>query len=624
MLIKALVFLVLLLVSVLLFVQVLRQRLGAIGSASGGFPTDGTGRRLLRVLREVVFQSKVIGNRPLAGLAHALVFWAFLAFVLETLNHFSLAFLPGGILPRSGRFHEAFQSLVALFAYAAGLGILYLAFRRFVLRPRPLGTELSLTSGLVALFIFLLMVTFLAKYHECPVMSSGGKWAEANWWLHSVVLLAFLVLIPRSKHLHLVLSPFAVFFRNEVMGRLLPLDFEKEEMGAGSLADLGKANALAIFSCVECGRCWEHCPAAQTGKALDPKQLVLNLRAGFLEDPEQQAVGGCLPEEWLWQCTTCGACAEQCPTGNDQPLSLLEYRRGLVSEGRFPATFRTLFDNLERSGNPWRYAAQDATAFLEEHDVPFHDGSQKVLYWMGCMARFDEAYRAVALDFLRILKAAEVDFGVLRKEKCTGDAARRAGNEFAFQELAMENAETINEADPELIVSTCPHCIKTLSEYQDLPEELRLKQIPLVHHSVFIQDLIRDGRLRPETGAPGQLEGRLAYHDACYLSRYIGGEVIRAPREVLGACGTSLVEAPRTGRRSFCCGAGGAMLFAEETEGTRVNHERTDELLATGARIFGTSCPFCQTMLRDGAVDKGREEIKVLDIAQIVAAGLPG
>ncbi|MCB9474671.1 MAG: (Fe-S)-binding protein [Candidatus Delongbacteria bacterium] len=607
-----------------LFLVELLRRLNAVSQVSPGWPEPSLAR-LKRFVGEVLFQRKIIRHRPLAGWAHALVFWAFLAFALETLNHLSqaLPFLPYGFLPRHGWFHTIFQGIVGAFAWAALGGILYLFVRRFILRPAPLGKKLSWESGVVAFFIATLMVTYLLKYHDPGLYGVGTQAGPTVWWIHTLTLCAFMALIPRSKHLHLVLGPLGVYMRNETMGHMQPLDFENEETGAHLLSDLARKDALAAFACVECGRCMEHCPATQTGKALDPKQLVLRVRGGLLDEATQAAVSDTvIPQDWLWQCTTCGSCALQCPTGNDQPLLIQELRRGLVSEGEFPATFRTFFDNLERSGNPWRYQSAEAVKFIRELDLPMADGSQKVLYWMGCMARYDESYRKVALDFVRILRAAGVDFGVLVNEKCTGDAARRAGNEMAFQELAMENAALINEIGPSTIVSTCPHCIKTLEEYKDLAPELRLGAVPIVHHSAFIKDLVQHGHIELKPDA--QFDGAaVTYHDACYLSRYIGQEVIDAPRDLLRFSGAAVVEPERHGDRSFCCGAGGAMLFAEETEGTRINHARTDELLATGAKTVCTACPFCRTMISDGVKDKGRqEEIEVLDLAQLVARSM--
>jgi Fe-S oxidoreductase len=240
---------------------------------------------------------------------------------------------------------------------------------------------------------------------------------------------------------------------------------------------------------------------------------------------------------------------------------------------------------------------------------------------MGCMARYDESYRKVALDFVAVLRAAGVDFAVLKDEKCTGDAARRAGNEFLFQQLAMENTEKLNAANPDLIVSTCPHCVKTLGEYRGLAEEMRLKDVPVLHHTQFIQRLLEQGRLQLDPATHAHLTTDLVYHDPCYLSRY-QDDGVDAPREVLRAAGSQLHEAERHGRRSFCCGAGGAQLFMEESAGTRVNHARTDELLQAGAQAVCVACPFCSTMLKDGLTDKGHGEMPVLDVAQVVAAAL--
>lgn len=616
-LLKGLIFTVLTIAAGALFWQELSRRLKAVRKAKGPLDRDQPERRWARVLREVLLQTRVIRHRPLPGLAHALLVWAFLAFALETVNHLSQTWLPGGFLPSAGTFHALFQGVVAVFAWAATAGIVVLAFRRFILRPRTLGPTLAWSSGLVALFILLLMLTYLAKVYAW--IEPVGVVADVNWALHTLVLLGFIVLIPRSKHLHLVLGPVAVFYRNETPGALAPLDFENEEMGVTTLAGLRQNNALAVFACVECGRCMEHCPATQTGKALDPKELVLKMRDGYLADPSAPALESQIPADWLWQCTTCGACAEQCPTGNDQPLTILEFRRGLTSEGIFPDTLRTLFDNLERSGNPWRHAPADGAAFLRESNIPLHDGSQKVLYWMGCMARYDDAYRKVALDFTRILTAAGVAFGVLKDEKCTGDAARRAGNEFVFQQLAQENSALINAADPDLIVSTCPHCVKTLGEYRGLAGDMRMKDVPVVHHSQFIRQLLDQGRLRLQPGSLTELERRLVYHDPCYLSRYQDDSAVDSPREVLRASGVDLREAERHGRRSFCCGAGGAQLFMEETEGQRVNHARTEELLKADAAGVCVACPFCRTMLKDGLTDKGHGDMPVLDLAQVVA-----
>jgi Fe-S oxidoreductase len=396
-----------------------------------------------------------------------------------------------------------------------------------------------------------------------------------------------------------------------LLARIRPLDFEKEEFGAEKLTDLAKHSLLGAFTCVECGRCRDHCPAKQTEKLLDPKQLMLDLRAGLLKDPTQAAIGEVVKEEILWQCTTCGACTFQCPVGIDQPIPIIEFRRGLVAGGLFPSAMRPLFDNLEKSFNPWKYPESQAAEFLTENKFPEFNG-QDILYWMGCMGRYDFYYQKVALAFKTILDKSGISWGILKDEKCTGDAARRAGNEFLFVTLAEMNTEMLNSAKPSRIVTTCPHCLRTLTEYRDFGLNPEIK---LVHHTEFIEELILSGKL----GVSLKERGQAAFHDACYLSRYLGKKYSEYPRRNLRAAGIRPIEVARNKQHSFCCGAGGAMLFTEETEGTRINHNRVEELTATGCNTISTACPFCQLMLRDGLADKGKEGIEVRDVAQFVA-----
>jgi Fe-S oxidoreductase len=301
--------------------------------------------------------------------------------------------------------------------------------------------------------------------------------------------------------------------------------------------------------------------------------------------------------------------------GIDQVVPIIEMRRGSVANSIFPDTMRSLFDNLESVANPWLYPPADAAAFLSENHFPAHEKG-KVLYWMGCMGRYDAEYRKVSLAFSKLLNAAGVNWGVLADEQCTGDAARRAGNELLFQTLAACNIEILNEADPASIVTTCPHCMRTLKEYKDLG----LKDFKIIHHTQYLADLIEQGKLKLDWKSYGA--GKVVYHDPCYLSRYGDDKDSRNPRHLIRTARKSISEPGRAKRTSFCCGAGGAMLFTEETEGTRINHERVDELLKTGAESVAIACPFCQMMIRDGLADKGKETIPVRDVAQILAENL--
>ena len=608
--IESIILVVLVVASVVLFWLPVQKRINVIKSVKGELKFDDFSRRLSRWFAEVVFQGKVISRRPLAGLMHAFVFWGFVFFIPETLHHFGQGF--GISLLGEGFFHWVITAVVSAWAVLVLVGIIYLAFRRFVLRPEVLGEKLSVSSGFVALFIIILMVSYLLGLYT---FESGTAAYRINWWIHALTIMAFAVLIPHSKHLHLVLSPLTTLTKSFRLADIRPLDFEKEEFGAVKLTDLDVHTALGAFTCVECGRCQDHCPTYQTGKVLNPKQIMLDLRRGYLANPDAAVVADkVLPAEALWQCTTCGACTYQCPVGIDQVVPILELRRGLGAEGEFPKPMTALMKNLERNANPWGYTQNQAEEFLDKHNYPAYDG-QDVLYWMGCLARYDVQYRQVSLAFTSILNAAQTSWGVLREEKCTGDAARRAGNEYQFQELAMANVEMLNEANPKTIVTTCPHCLRALNEYK----ELNFKpEIQIIHHSTFIEQLLAAGKIKL-SGGHGQ---KAVFHDSCYLSRYEGRRGWQAPRTILRAAGVEVCEPPRTKDKSFCCGAGGAQLFNEETQGERVPHVRTEELLRTSAKEIAAACPFCPIMIRDALAVKDIEGITVKDIAEYVAERL--
>ena len=452
------------------FIAPIVTRLRAIQKASKGFVVDQIPRRLKRFVWEVLLQGTVIKQRPFAGLMHALVFWGFLAFVPITLEHFGRGYRVA--LLGHGTFYNVLSSVVAVLAVGVLVGIIALLIRRFVFHPAALG-PVKLESGIVGLLIVILMVTYLLDFtlnqqvlalnaaiqsnphlqHSASDLILGPQSYKFNWWIHTLSILLFMWLIPRSKHLHLVLSPVTTFLKDFELARIRPLDFEKEEFGAIKLKDLSAHTALGAFTCVECGRCYDHCPARNTGKLLDPKKLMLDLRDGFLKDSEQSLVSATIEEEILWQCTTCGACTFQCPVGIDQVIPILETRRGVIAEGGGPHTFGTFFGNLERLQNPWAYPTPQAHDFIREYQYPEYNGHEW-LYWMGCLARFDLTYRKVSLAFKAILDRSNTSYGVLLNDQCTGDAARRAGNEFLFQQLATANIEMLKASGVKNIVAT--------------------------------------------------------------------------------------------------------------------------------------------------------------------------
>ena len=555
------------------------------------------GPRIRELVWEVMLQAKVIRERPLPGLAHAFVFWGFCAFALVTLNHIAIGFGSRFLTP--GGFY--FQ-LAAVFAVLVAVSISALFVRRFLLRPKWLG-ELSYQSGVIALLIFVLMATFLVAF-----------WAgdsKALWWTHTAALVIFLPLIPHTKHLHLVLSPFSIFLSRGGFAKIPPLAGD-EDFGLDTGKDLTQIVALQAYSCVECGRCTEHCPANNTGKILDPKKIALGVR-GYLNEfgpaSAEPLFGKHLLQEAAFQCTTCGACEYQCPVGVEHLPIIVGLRRGAVNTGKWEDSYGTkLFLALERNGNALGFSSAERDKFIAKEQLPIFDGSQEYCLWMGCMGAYDPQGREIIAAFARVMKHLGTTFGVLQKEKCTGDPARRLGNDLVFQQLAESNLETLRQGQVTKIVSICPHCVRTIStdwqEHGQAP--------PIEHHSEFMARHI--DRLPQSKG------DNIVYHDPCYLGRY--RNIYDEPRSVLSRSG-EVVDPPRSRERSFCCGAGGGLAFLGEEQGDRVSHNRARELVATGAGTVAAACPFCNTMFRDALSAVSPSPPKLLDVAQIVAASLP-
>jgi Fe-S oxidoreductase len=588
------------------------RRFGAVvrvlraARATPDYSLSPIGPRLRQFFWEVAAQAKVIGGRPLAGLAHAFVFWGFCAFALATVNHFAEAFGARLLSPESG-FGRAYLVFVAIWAVAVAIAITGLFLRRFVARPVWLG-KLSRESGVIAGLILLLMLTYLAG-----LWLPEGATARGNWWLHTLALLAFLPLIPHTKHLHLALSPVTVFLRRQGFSRIPPLSGD-EDFGLDAGKDVTRIDALQAFTCVECGRCTEHCPAYNTGKILNPKEIVLGVR-GYLNEfgaaGDAPLLGRHIAEEAVFQCTTCGGCEFECPVGIQHLPLIVGLRRGAVNTGKWENEYGSkLFLNLERNGNALGFAPSERQKFIEKNELPYFDGSQEYCLWLGCMGSYDPQGREVVLALARLLRHAGVTFGVLRKEKCTGDPARRLGNDLAAAQVAEANIETLRAAQVARMVSICPHCVRTIgTDWHEYGAAF-----DIVHHSELLARL--GTRLPPaQTSA-----GTVVFHDPCYLGRY--RSVYDEPRSVLQRY-AKVADPPRSRERSFCCGAGGGQMFLGDEKGRRVNLARAEELVATGAPVIGTACPFCQSMFRDALGTLTQSPPSLLDIAQIAAAALP-
>jgi Fe-S oxidoreductase len=491
----------------------------------------------------------------------------------------------------------------------------------------------------------------------------GAAWVgyRVSWWTHALLVLAFLNYLPYSKHLHVASSLFNVYFSNttwkgeRAVMRPMDLDADVEKFGASDVEDLTWKNLLDGYSCTECGRCTAACPANITGKLLSPRKIVVNARQRLMEKgplltgdrmeflrpmfvhaegadagartPEQvlehRLLDHYITEEELWACTSCRACVQECPVSIDQLDVINEMRRFLVlTESRFPAEIQPAFESLERNGSPWAFAQSDRARWAEGMDIPTMAELQSrgerpdVLFWVGCMGSFDDRAKKITVAFARILQACAVRFAILgQEEHCHGDPARRMGNEYLYQMLAKDTIETLNRYNVLTVVTSCPHCFHQIgNEFPQLGGNYEV-----IHHSTYIERLLQENRV-PLRGDEGK-RLTVAYHDSCYLGRY--NDIYEAPRETLRRAlpVVTLVEPARTKDRGLCCGAGGGRMFMEERTGKRINVERVEELLATGADTIAVACPFCMTMMTDGARAKNAD-VNVVDIAEVVAGQL--
>lgn len=594
------------------FAAQVAKRVRLIVSAPGTISLDDAGLRLQRFLLDVVLQRRTIRERPGAGLAHAFVFWGFVAFGGYT----AVEFLHGlGIIDLTHTsWFGVYRSVLTPFALAVLAGIVFLLIRRALVRPVGLGDHVSIESVVIALFIATLMVTFLLTWRLDETSVAG----RVNWWTHSLVILAFLALIPASKHFHLVLSPLTVFLKSPELGAVPNLDFEKEQVGLETVKDLGSKTVLDAFTCVECGRCQVNCPAWGAGKDLNPKTLILQSQQALLAGQRETKLGELYNEKVLWQCTTCGACENQCPVGIEHLPLIIGSRRGLVSNGDAPDYLGGMYNHLERRGNIWGLGYDQRQKFVEAAGLEIFDPAKHdVLVWLGCAGAFEADFQKSLRALFEILRARKVSFGVLSKERCNGDPAKRTGNEYMFQELANANIQELRAAgvgrvlpDPakkKKILTSCPHCVKTIgNDYRRFGYE-----VEIVHSAVFVEELTRG--LRPA----GASSPTVTYHDPCYLGRYAGK--VDEPRALLARFGADVKEPVRNRDNPYCCGAGGGLLFAdkEEEPGSRISDVRFKQLRETGADTVVTACPFCSIMLK-GAQTTSGADVQFVDLMTFV------
>ncbi len=589
------------------FIYEVRRRIWIVLKGIGSLSFDNIVPRLWRVFREVFLHERVIRDRFWPGLMHALVFWGFVVFGIITINHFALGFNYHLI---SHKYLQLYSYIVIPFSILVLIGITSLAWRRFYKRPEALG-KVSPTSGLVAIFIGLLMITYLLGEFHLPYTI----W-KINWWIHSFLVLAFLFLIPRSKHLHLVLGPFNIFFKSFSMPDHDPVKIDMEateEELDKMLTDLGKMSkkqVLDIFSCVECGRCMDACPANRGGGILDPKNhFILDFRESLLKNESIDLLSN-INVEAGWECTTCQACTEVCPVGNHVEKSDEIRRLQVLVEGKVPQEYQTIFTNLQNTGN-----TEGATHSSFTDKLPKYVPDMEYVLWLGCFAKYelDPDFTKSVKNFIKILDTANVSYGVLENEHCSGDPANRLGDKLTYTMLREHNLEQLQEVQK--VVTMCPHCALNLKQEYGKYTEITYT---VEHHSQVIGDLIETGRIAMKMGN----NGKVTYHDPCNLSRML--DVVEAPRTAINAISDDFVELPESGRNTLCCGAGGGLWWKKETTG-RTHLVRAEQVVKSEADTVVTGCNFCYGMMNQGLkplTPENREEIQVQDLADVVAENM--
>tara|TARA_B100000427_G_C15500842_1_gene591946 strand:- start:96 stop:1958 length:1863 start_codon:yes stop_codon:yes gene_type:complete len=594
-------------VTLVSFLYEVWRRLRIVFKGRDSLPFDRFGARTWRVFKEVFLHEKVIKDRFWPGLMHALVFWGFIVFGLVTIDHFAIGF---GHPIMNEQTHTYYSYIVIPFSILVLIGIGSLTYRRFITRPKVLG-KISPTSGLVALFISLLMITYLlGEANIDPIM-----W-RINWWIHSLIILAFLFLIPRSKHLHLVLAPINIFFKPFDLPEHTPVNIDLEgsedelDTMLSDLTQMTKNQTLDVFSCVECGRCIDVCPANRGGGLLDPKNhFILDLREPLLKNGNVDVLSD-INVEAGWECTTCQACTEVCPVGNHVEKSDEIRRLEVLVEGKVPQEYQKLFTNLQESGNT---EGRSDSPLAER--LPTYTPDKEYVLWLGCFARYelDPNFTQSVENFANILDVAGVSYGVLQKEHCSGDPANRLGDKLTYNMLREHNMEQLKEADK--VVTLCPHCALNLEKEYAKYSEINYD---VSHHTQVIAELIEEGRIEVKKGA----DGKVTYHDPCNLSRML--DEVDAPRTAINAVSDDFFELEESGKNTLCCGAGGGLWWKKETKG-RTHLVRAEQVVDSNADTVVTGCNFCYGMMNQGLkplTPEGRNEIQVKDVADIVSENL--
>ncbi|MBK8552028.1 MAG: (Fe-S)-binding protein [Ignavibacteria bacterium] len=663
------------------FIYSVKNFLSYLKLAKPEYRLNDIPKRIKNTIEIAFLQTKLLRSK-LAGILHLCIYWGFVVLLFVVLESIIEGFFPDFSFAFLGPFYNVLTFLQDFFGALVLVVVVFSLIRRYVGTPKRLQVDSAarLDASFILIMIGLVMVTMFGMSIEKILIGQSHGYRpvsefiagfftngshtmyEVFFWAHIIVVLAFLNYLPYSKHFHVLSSVANTFLSNYEIPyegiMLKPINFEDESItqyGVKDITDLTWKNLLDSYTCTECGRCTSVCPANITGKLLNPKLIITKIRKRTMEagpllvkehesksaetteaiksDPilEKNLVNDYITAQELWACTTCMACVQECPVMIDHVTPIVDMRRDLVMmESEFPPELNTVFRNLENNESPWACGAQQRNDWIDElSDELAKEGVQNnlqkvsnigsaeeldIVFWSGCAGAFDKRYRNVTKSFAQLLNKAGVKYGVLgSEEKCTGDPARRLGNEFLAQTFIQQNVETLKKYKVKKVVTACPHCMNTLkNEYNKFGIEL-----DVTHHTEYIDTLLKEKKLVPKK----EIKEKVTFHDSCYLGRY--NHIYNSPRESLESTGADLVEMVRSKDKGLCCGAGGGRMFLEEDEGKRVNIERTEEALATGAKTIASACPFCMTMLTDGIKAKEKsEEVKVKDVAEIVLESL--
>ena len=656
---KNIVFILLFIASIGFFVYSTKRLISFLLLGQKENRCDRIGERLKKVFTIAIAQTKIM--RESAGIFHLLIFWGFLLFIFAVIESILQGFYSPISFSSLGVFYTLLTFTQDVFGALVILSVLISLYRRFILRvPRLIVDKHGMRDAafILSLILFVVLAMFgqniahvaknnfvlgnfevrpfslvMAKMFYSMDSSSAGTLYEIFWWMHIVFVFGFLNYLPYSKHLHVLTSIPNVFFAKlpDQKG-LKKINLEDETLeyyGADDFQKLSWKQILDGFTCTECGRCTSVCPAANSGKSLSPRKIITDIRkrtfdkaplmlAGKTEGEifDKTLVHHYISDKELWQCTTCGACMQECPVTIEHVDSIVDMRRHLVlTESEFPNELNNVFKSLESNGTPWVFNQADRALWADGLNVKSmaEDSNGEILFWVGCAGSYDARYKKVSVAFAQLMQKAGVDFRILgMEEKCNGDTARRLGNEYLAQQLVQENVETLNGYGVKKIVTACPHCFNSLkNEFKQFGGNYEV-----VHHTEMISEFLSSGKIQLKDESTKTR--KVTYHDSCYLGRY--NDIYEEPRQLLSKInGVELVEMGRNKSRGFCCGAGGGRMFLEDVEGARINEERAKEAIGTGAETIASACPFCMTMMTDGvkAFDK-TEDVQVKDIAEIV------